>query len=249
MSDTFESNSFIKLGPTPQGQILFFFGMRHSNNPLDKQFSQLQQLWNEFLDTAKDECLMLTEGKVKDVVPDFSESIKQRGEVGAAQWLAKSSKIIVECPEPDDTKQREILCSLFSAHDIVYAFIVQNLSAWFRQTTHRSTFLEAIRRTLIREAKFAAVYGFIPDTFWFSNQHKKLFGDQQLEDHNFLDKITDPRQNDTIVNRIIAERSKIRNDYILERITYAWNLKKNIFIVYGKDHLAVLELSLRTLVK
>lgn len=242
------ASSILKLGPISNDQILYLFGARHSNNPTDSQFIQLQQLWAEFINVTKDNQIVFTEGAIREVPTSFEESIQQRGEVGATQWLAKKSNILVICPEPDETEQRKALCTIFDPQTVAYTLIAQNLSAWFRQTIHKSDFPEAINRSLNHEIKFAKVFGFIPNTSWLHDQHIKLFGDQQLEDKNFLDSISDPRKNDTLINIIVASRTKMRNEYVQKRIFEEWKSGKSIFITYGKGHFVVLEPILKNMV-
>lgn len=243
-----QSNPTLKLGPNSNGQILYFFGARHGNDPTDAQFSQLKELWSDFLNVAKGERITFTEAAIREVPVTFEDAIKQRGEVGAAQWLSKQAGVTAMCPEPDDTEQREALCADFSPQAVAYALIAQNLAAWFRHA-HDFPFSEAIERSVKRETKFSDIYGFSPDVVWFQEQHRKLFGDQQPEDKTFLDSIADPRKNDTLVNQIVSGRTKMRNEYVRARIAEAWKSGKSIFIVYGKGHLVVLEAELKALVK
>jgi len=166
--------------------------------------------------------------------------VKQRGEVGAGQNLAQTAGVPIQCPEPDDTQQRQSLSEKFDPDEVVYTLIVQNLGAWFRRTNPSTTFQEAIERTLKREANFSKIYGFTPDNKWLLEQHAKLFGSQNLEDRQFLDSITDPRTTKLKINKIVAARTQIRNDYILNNIQDAWSEGKSIFIVYGRGHATVL---------
>lgn len=242
-----QQNPTLILGPTSTGQVLYFFSARHGNDPADVQFGQLRQLWEKFLSSAKNDRLVFTESAVREVPAGYEDAIKQRGEVGATQWLAKEVGVTAVCPEPDDIEQRKSLCADFSPQAVAYALIAQNLAAWFRHT-HDFTFPEAIERSIKRETKFSDIYGFTPDVAWFQDQHRKLFGEQALEDKAFLDSISDPRKSSTLVNQIVAGRTKMRNEYVRERISGAWKLGKSIFMVYGKGHLAMLESELKKLI-
>ncbi len=242
-----ENNSYIlKLGPTPDGQVLYFFGAQHSNNPANPQFAKLKDFWNEFLSTTQKSRTVFTEGIYKEALGTYEEVIQQRGEVGAAQWLAKQEGIEAVYLEPDDSEQRKVLGGMFDLDIVAYALIVQNLAAWFHHA-RQSSFTEAVERSVKREAKFTEIYGFTLNTSWFHDQHEKLFDGQPLEDENFLNRISDPRRDDTVVNKVIANRTKIRNDYILTKIRGALDSRENIFIVYGRGHLTALEPKLRAL--
>lgn len=247
MSEYSQENPMLKLGPNPNGQVLYFFGARHTNDSKDEQFAYIQNFFEEFLSVAKGTKIMFVEGVTRKIPQEYNEAINQYGESGAVQWLAREVNINVIRPEPSDDEQRGLLCASFNHQIVAYSIIIQNLTGWFRHISQIS-FNEAIIRVLNREAKFSNIYGFVPDKLWFDDQHKKLFGEQRLEDKNFLDSVSDPRRGDTLVNSIIAFRTKIRNQYLLSAINEAWKSGKSIFIVYGSGHLVALKPELQKLI-
>lgn len=243
-----QQNPTIKLGSNANGQILYFFGAFHGNDPISQQFTGLENIWGEFIANPGEKRIAVVESAVRDVPEQLADAIIQRGEVGATLWLAQRDGVPALCFEPDDAEQRRLLCEKFNPRDVAYTLIAQNLTSWGRRKVKTFDFAEAVRRSISREAKFDELYGFTPDDAWFQNQHRKLFGEQPLEDEKFLDTISDPRRNDTLVNTIVAARSRMRNDYIAKQFSKAWGEGKSIFIVYGKDHLPVLEPALRAMV-
>ncbi len=248
MLEKSQENPVLKIGPSPAGQVLYFFGIRHTNNPADAQFSHLEQLWKEFLDITNNERIIFIEGAIHTITPSsYEDSIRQHGEAGASQWLAREADIVVICPEPNEEEQRKSLCTLFNPEVVAYTMIIQNLAGWFRHAT-QSSFDKAAVRSVKREIKFSEIYGFMPDDVWFRNQHVKLFGEQPLEDKNFLNSISDPRKDDTQINTVVSARTKMRNEFILSVIAETWKSGKSIFIVYGKGHLAALAQELRKLI-
>lgn len=226
---------------------MYFFGARHTNNPSDEQFERLELLWNDFLNKSQGLKSVFVEGAIHEIPQDYKESIAQYGETGAICWLALKANLEAVRPEPGEGEQRKKLSSLFDPNCVAYAVIAQNLSGWFRHTSPIS-FEEAVEKVLDREAKFVDTYGFVPDKTWLGNQHRKLFIEQKLEDKNFLDAITDPRKSETLINQIVSARSSVRDEHIFREIEKVWESGKNIFIVYGKGHLAVLDKPLRELV-
>ena len=246
MSHQPQENPVLKLGPNPAGQVLYFFGTRHTNDPEDKQFKQIKKLFEEFLSQLKKEKVVFVEGITNEIPQDYEESIREYGEAGGVKWLARKASINVMRPEPSDEEQRKLLCALFDPKLVAYTVIIQNLASWFRHTSQTS-FDKAISRVLSREVKFSDIYRFAPDRLWFDDHHKQLFGEQKLEDKQFLDSISDPRKNDSVVNNVVASRSKLRNEYILSVIKKSWKYGNSIFIVYGKGHLVSLEKDLKKL--
>lgn len=240
MSEQSQKNPVLKINLNTTGQVLYFFGAKHSNDPRDSQFDSLKETFDDFIRIAKGEKVIFVEGPIHEIPQDYEVAIREQGETGAAQWLGRKAEIEIVRPEPNEKEQRQALCASFDPHTVAYGMITQNLGAWFRHS-RQSSFEDALNRTLSREIKFSEVYGFAPSIDWLYEQHKKLFPDQPLEDKNFLDSISDPRKNDTQVNIIIAARSKIRNEYIFSKIAETWKSGKSIFIVYGRGHLNTLE--------
>ena len=247
MLDQPGKNIIFKAENALTGKIFYFFGAIHTNNPADEQFEQLEQLWNDFSNKSEGLMIAFVEGAIYEIPQNYEKSITQYGETGAVCWLALKTNIEVVRPEPGEGEQRKHLSGLFDSNDVAYAIITQNLSGWFRHETSTS-FEEAMERVLKREAKFSDIYGFIPNKIWLENQHRKLFEEQELEDRNFLDTITDPRKNDTLINKIVSARSEMRDEHIFNEIEKAWKSGKNIFIVYGKGHLSKLEKKLKVLI-
>lgn len=246
MEDSSQENPILRFGPKEKGQLLYFFGARHTNDADDVQFEVMRETWEEFRNTSNGTIIMLIEAKVRDISIVFRDAIRIHGEVGAALWLARDAGARVLCPEPDDFQQRMELCRIFDARMVAYALIAQNLSAWFRHSNTNS-FEAALQRTLKREAGFDVIYGFIPDAVWFREQHRKLFSDQPFEDKTFLDSIADPRKNDTDVNKIVAARTNVRNASLYQHIEEQWAAGNSVFIVYGKGHLTALSNKLNSL--
>jgi len=240
MSEESKDILILKISSISTEQVLYFLGVRHTNSPVDIQFVQLEKFWNEFLSSSRRDRIVFTEGSVREVPLSYEDSIKQRGEVGASQWLAYKANSMCVCPEPTNEEQRKALCLFFDPQNVAYALIVQNLAAWYNYS-RQSDFNEVLFKSINREIKFSSIYGFVANNSWFYNQHKKLFSEQQLSDREFLQSISDPRKNDTIVNTIVAFRTKIRNEYLLSAIKKAWELGKDIFVVYGRGHLDALE--------
>lgn len=240
MPEQSQKNPTLILGPNPTGQVLYFFGARHTNDPTNIQFNYLKQFWDEFLNIIKDKRVVFTEGVIRATSLSYEDSIQRYGEAGAAQWLAKEADIDAVCPEPSDEEQRRSLCTLFNPQLIAYTMIVQHLAVWFRYTRQLS-FNQALVHSVNRETKFADIYGFTPDKYWFDEQHKKLFDKQKLEDKALLYSISDPRSDKTLINKVVATRSNMRNEHILSVISEAWESGKSIFIIYGKGHFNALK--------
>ena len=126
-----QENPILKLGPNSMGQILYFFGAQHANDPSDSQFTQLKNLWAEFIIHANAQRVVFVEATIRDVPGQLNDAIIQQGEVGAILWLAHRDDVLAICVEPDDIEQRRVLCIQFNPQDVAYTFIIQNLTHRF----------------------------------------------------------------------------------------------------------------------
>jgi hypothetical protein len=221
-------------------QTLYFYGTRHCYDSTDMQFADIESLWKQFVTDAKTEKIAFGEIPVPDDLPnDLVSAITKYGESGAHYWHAFQHSILAQCPEPSPTEQRAKLCATFPPEEVAYAFTIQNIASWFRNTRDR-TFQEMIDFTIAREATFSDVYGFTMTKDLFLNTHVRLFGDHILEDQDFLQKLADPRRTDNHASLIIGHRTKIRNEHILQEVQTAWQAGKSLFVVYGLGHFEAL---------
>lgn len=244
---TMEETPILKLQSKSSPQVLYFFGAKHTNNPDEEQFKKMESLWTEFLMNTHTERIALVEKLTPTKGNDIKESIRLGGESSALVFIAESQDIPVTCPEPDEKEQRRMLCQSFDPVDVAYSLVMQNLAAWFRHA-RQSSFEDAVDRSIARESKFSDVYGFLLTTENLNQWFVKSFGNTTLEDKDLLDSISDPRRKDTVVNQVVALRTRLRNEYIYNSIEALWRSGKSIFIVYGRGHLYSLREMLQRLV-
>lgn len=244
----FNSGQILRFGPGAKNQFLLIFGFRHSNNPEDPQFDELSKLWTEFRQLVGRQKVVFTEGVPRDMPGPFKESIVQRGEVGAAQWLARESDIQVQCPEPNEHWQREELVKIFNPEDVAYAFVAQRLASWAGRKGDKTSLETEIEVALKREVKYESLYRFKINLDWFKKHHQDLFPTEKLSDAEFLNRIVDPRRLETIINKVVAERTKLRNKYIYEKIEEVWQSSGDLLVVYGLGHVLSLAGRLENLV-
>ncbi len=231
------------------GSTLCFFGALHSNDTKHPQFDLLSNTWKFFINNSSKNKVVIVESNKKSEqnlksINNFQEAINLYGEIGAAYCLAHEGNAKVIYPEPNGEEQRRKLCELFDPQDVAYAFIIQSLLIWFR-TERKLTLEQSLEKNSIeKETKFSDIYKFTPTTDWFYGRHKKLFGEQKLEDKKFISSISDPRKKDTIINEIVSKRTELRNEYLLKAIEENLKSDKDVFVVYGRGHLDVLKDSL-----
>ncbi len=218
---------------------LYLLGVNHSCDHRHNQFIKIQESWDNFLKSCTENNKIALVEQM-NVLPEetYEASIKLKGEVGAVTWLAKKNRVEVQCPEPSPEEIRRSLCEEFDSEDALYALVIQNLASWYKSSRNR-TFYDAILHTLNYEQNFSYIYNFDLNKEWFVKKHKKLFGDMNMENEEFLYKIVDPRIDFCVTNDVISFKTQYRNTYILRIVGQLLNKGQCIFMVYGKGHVDV----------
>ncbi len=101
---------------------LYWFDVRHSNDPRSPMFERIENALNEFRPD-----LLLVEGGFNTFVGDRDAAIYD-GESAFATYLAKQSGILVEDIEPPFDKQIEYLQSKYAANEILAMYLIRQIS-------------------------------------------------------------------------------------------------------------------------
>ena len=225
-----------------KGRELVALGVFHSKPPIER----LVALWDGFL-KHEGEMVAMAEGRLRPVPTSLEEAVARRGEVDAVQWLAHRDGVEAVFPEPSNTELITALKENFNSEDVAFSTIASRMSSRERTLPGLSAD-EALKQIIEEHAKNSGVYGFTPTLEWFWGKFKSAFGEQSIDDRKFWSSIYDPFSDETIFNRISAQRSRLRDLGILNTIVKYWNEGRNIFFVYGHAHVVRLEPALRALV-
>jgi hypothetical protein len=88
-------------------QEIFYLGVEHSKNPKNKQFSEIENWFNKFLNThKKKDIVIILENYTPSLVLPKNEMIEKFGETGLVYFLAQKHNLKTICPEPS---QKQIL--------------------------------------------------------------------------------------------------------------------------------------------
>lgn len=221
-------------------QYLFCFGAQHIFEPNNKQFLEIENFWERFLNkTKKQKKIVFVEGGKRPISKNKIEAIRNGGEADFTAWLAAESKIKVDSPEPSEHKERSTLIKKFLKEEIELYYFARYAYQW-NSFSKKPSFHKYINDFFESERKQSGW-----QKFDFSLTHmKKLFKDRMGRKFNHKDKlflysIINPtyKSKRTVVNEVSKESEKIRDNYISKRIVDRWNKKENIFIVYGSGHI------------
>jgi len=111
---------------TDRGSLLYF-GAKHSNDPLDEQFSEIEALWKQFQPDVA-----FNEGGNPPVEQTRDEAIKRWGEPGLVRFLASRDKVPVRSIDPTRAEEVTMLRRKFSPEEIKMFFILLQMSEYGR---------------------------------------------------------------------------------------------------------------------
>ena len=92
---------------------LAYIGARHSSDPLDPQFAEIERQWN-----AQRPQVAFYEGPNRPVPKDRNEAIQQTGESGFVRWLAGRDGVPLARLEPDPKDETADLLQHFTPEQV-----------------------------------------------------------------------------------------------------------------------------------
>jgi hypothetical protein len=230
-------------------QCLYYFGSKHSYDPKNKQFNEIRDFFNDFLNqTIKETSIVFVEGGERPVASSEEKAILDGAEMNFVTYLASKADRNVTSPEIPDQERFELLHKHFPKEEIAYYCFIQVCWQW-NNIEMKNDFKEYIQVFLENNKKKS---GWDDINFSYENMmniHERLFNTAfDPSDKIFLNSIMDPRLETSIINKISAfDDSGLRDNYILDKISEHWKTGKSIFIIYGYIHAVMQEPVLRSL--
>jgi len=228
---------------------LFYMGIEHTHDQFHSQHKKLEEFWNMFLETTKEErCIALTEGGKRDVFDTKAEAVQKSGESGLLTYLAHKDNIITDSPEPPASYKFQELIKGFSKDEIAYYSFVMVIPQWHRLSP-KPDFKEYVSDFLEHDRKESGWGDF---DFSLPNMikiHEQLFrGKFNKNDSSFFFTINNPTITPTIINLVSRADSHLRDEYIVQRIISYLDEGINVFSVFGHTHVVMQEQVLRDFV-
>lgn len=236
---------------------LSYFGARHSYDPENSQFSELEKVFDE---VSPD--IVFVEGiskvgnkkerneKVKSTSRD--EMIKNIGEPGLAIKLAVEKGIEWRSPEPSGKDLYNFCVEQGFSKDEIFAWVILHLLPQYQRGVEKSGFKNYVHRFIER---------FREDTNWenfdytYENGVKiaeQIIGRQiDVENESNAGDFVDPipwdakKENQTVINRVGRATSVFRDRKIVSEIIEAFNNHKKVFVVFGASHAVMQEPALK----
>lgn len=229
-------------------QQIFFFGTKHSNNPKDPIFGKLELKWIEFNKKVKGDITVVLEGKAPDNIYLLDDLIKISGEVGAGTFFARQAKAELLCPEPSKKEIIDFLLQTFSKEEILYFFEAIAIKHWLHFKKDSITLRDFLKKHDKQYQEFLRWPNLEISEDLIKTLHFNIFKNSlDLNDIDFLSKITDPGLDFSVINQVSRAQSEFRNQHIFQKIKELWKSGKNLFIIYGAGHAVMLEPAIKSL--
>jgi hypothetical protein len=225
----------------PHGE-LFYFGARHSNDPSDNQFSEIQAQWERL----KPE-IAFNEGGNPPTEKIREQAIQKHGEPGFVRFLAARDGIPVRSIDPTTADEVEALRTKFTPEQIKMFFILRQMTEYGRILKPNESLEEYLQNTIsflnrvpgiqvapksVEELELSFRVKF-PDLGSYKNANADWF---------------DPVKTKTIFNKIARASSDFRDKHMVGLISNAVCEQKRVFAVVGASHVVMQEQAIRKLV-
>ncbi len=260
-SDDYETPYVIKLN-NEDGEILCI-GVEHSIDPLHNNYVVIESLFKDFIKKGKEYTVVLIEN-FKPEIESKKNMIKKYGESGFLVWLSNKYDVKSICPEPSPNevmnfviekwnfKKEDILLWIF-LNMLLYALksqktnIVNNADNIINQIKDigdsigiKKSFDEYL---LYFQNKLNEIFG---NGFVFGNKNELLNQEWNIKE---IEDIQNPFIKKTIINEIGAAFNSARDAYIALAKIKLFEEGKNIFSVFGKNHVVCQESVLKEFLK
>lgn len=225
-------------------QRLLFFGVRHSRNINDEQWSTLKTEWNNFAGRSGGKKVVFFEGPQFSIPHGLSaeEQIKKYGEAGFLLTLVGTQSAGLHWPEITMQEEFGELVKKFDSDLVEYFIFVRTAGAWLNGGAH-GNFDETINRAARATARSI---GSSEEVSYYSGIHQRIFGVPLAEkEAQVLVRAAAPVYHDSIVNEIGRASNEIRDDRLASEVHKYWADGYSIFVLFGSHHAKSLEGRLR----
>ncbi len=220
------------------GGQLNYLGARHSSDPLDPQFAEIERQWN-----AQRPQIAFYEGPNRPVPKEWEEAIRQTGESGFVRWQAARDGVELGRLEPDPKSETTDLLQHFTPEQVGLFYTLREAA---RLRERRNMGEAEIARSIDALLERAAGMGLGAIPFRTSADVAQAYGRYWQEPAQWWQapaRWFDPKaaSKDTggvFTNEVNARSSTFRNITMVQRLAGAVGDGKRVFAVVGRDHVA-----------
>lgn len=243
---TYEEYSTIKRS-TPYtfsvSNVLYYFGERHSFDPIDEQWGSEKVFWQSFLEaTQGHKRIVFVEGRKRPVSESEEQGILRDGGMGFITYLAHQEGVDTHCPEPNRSQERQDLLKQFSREESQYYYFARVVGQWNRNKEPKPDFEEYMNRFLENDRIDTGWTNFDFSIEHMKEIHKVLFHtDFDMNDLEFFHTICNPTKTSTVINRVARASANMRDTHIVQEIQKYIADGYSVYVQFGGTHAVIQE--------
>jgi len=210
---------------------LLLFGGRHSTNPADPMFDQIEAA---FLRLAPS--FALHEGTPPAVEPDREIAIRRHGESGLVRHLAARTGIDTASMDIPLAEEARLLRREIGVSDALVFLVVRQLASYNRKTAppdfnaYFGDFFDLIGPGLETAIDWPCIEA----------EHRRLLG-APLAVARITARETDPMSDDLPTQRISRLSNRLRDEHMLHCLIDAFGRHRCVFATVGVSHAVMLQ--------
>ena len=229
--------------PTPylvevarDGSHLLLFGGRHSSDPTDPMFGQIDAAFARL-----SPAFALHEGTPPAVEPDREVAIRRYGEAGLVRHLAARAGIGTDSMDIPLAEEAGLLRRRIGQRDALVFLVVRQLASFNRKTARMDfdAYFGEFFATIAPALELATI-----DWPFIEAEHARLLG-RPLVAAQVTGLETNPMRDDLPTQRIARWSNRRRDEHMLRRLLDVLREHRRVFATVGVTHAVMLEPALR----
>jgi hypothetical protein len=226
------------------GARLSYIGVRHSFDPADPQYAEMDKTWQQLQPTEA-----FYEGMGTFVGDTLTAALQRSGEPGLVRYLASRTGVPVHSLEPPRDAEVEFLSRSFTPEQLILFFVTRSVAEERDRRTLPASALDALFNQYLTEVHSTTqLAGALPDMPAFRAAYGRWFPglDPALTPMKWFDPIhTSAETGSRFFNDVDRASSVFRDIYMYRLLAGAWRPGARIFAEVGRDHIPAQAAALR----
>jgi len=228
---------------TPAGGSLLYFGEKHSNDPSDQQFAEVEYLWKQFKPDVA-----FNEGGNPPVESTRDVAISMSGGPGLVRFLAARDNISVRSLDPTISEETAILRKTYSAEQIKLFFVLLQMTEYHRIIGGVDSYEEHLQK-ILNILNSVPGLDVQPKSISEVEPTFRRICPGQGSYRDAKPSWFDPVLKETVFNSMARTTSDFRDRYMVDLICRTVRQGKRLFAVVGASHVVMQEDAIRETLK
>ena len=224
---------------TRGGTHLLLFGGRHSSDPADPMFDQIDVAFSELAPR-----FALHEGTPPAVEADREIAIRRHGEAGLVRHLAARAGIETASMDIPLEEEARLLRNAIPQGEALVYLVVRQLASYNRKTARMD--FDGYFNDFF--ARIAPALELAIDWPLIEREHVRVLG-RSLSARDVTAIETDPMRDELPTQRISRLSNRLRDEHMLRRLIDALRRHERVFATVGVSHAVMLEPAIRDAVE